>query len=133
MILHPLGLKEILLLKTHHSCYKRPQNIQINGIFSSYFGQSIYSGQAADCSRIAPLGHGLDGASGQRRGRSTQRWSMNTQRRSTNTTRHGRDWTPWASYSCSASACLCVFVYFCPASPCSCPEVRLIHTLGELF
>ena len=39
--------------------------MQIFGIFYLNFWQSLYLGQAANCSRIAPPGHGLDATSGQ--------------------------------------------------------------------
>ena len=39
--------------------------MQITGILRFNFGQSLYSGQAATCSRIAPSGHGLHATSGQ--------------------------------------------------------------------
>ena len=39
--------------------------MQIIVIFSLNFGQSLYSGQAAKCSKITLPGHGLDATSGQ--------------------------------------------------------------------
>ena len=43
--------------------------MQISGIFNSFFGLSLYSRQAAKCSRIVPPGTGIHGGSaGIRRG-----------------------------------------------------------------
>ena len=34
--------------------------MQIRGIFNFFFGLSLYSGQAAKCSRITPPAYGMD-------------------------------------------------------------------------
>ena len=43
--------------------------------FCFVFLQSLYSGQAAKCSRIAPPGHGLDATSGQEHAEAGQEYA----------------------------------------------------------
>ena len=96
--------KGILRWKTHHICDKRPQDMQIRGIFNFFFGLSLYSGQAAKCSRITPPAYGMDATKAlehdgchwntTRRHWNTTRWHWNTTKWHWNTTR-------WSGTCCS--------------------------------
>ena len=84
--------------------------MQITGLFSFHFGHSLYSGQAAQCSRITPPGHGLDATSGKEHAEAGQEYAEMEHKHAEAEHKYNPQGVQSVSRLVVFVLCLCVFV-----------------------